>query len=370
MSTDTPLGVRLKRLIAAGGPISVADYMTLCLTDPEHGYYTSRQPIGRSGDFITAPEVSQMFGELIGIFMLAVWQQSGRPSPFHLVEFGPGRGTLMRDMLSAISTNPDAKVALRIHLIDISPNLKQQQKTVLSDCAMPTEWHTSLADLPDAPLFCVANEFFDCLPIHQGVSRGEMIYERVIGLDETGMLAFGLGAPRAMREDIRQHPAEDGAILEESPASMAIMADIARHLALHGGAGLFIDYGHTESGFGDTLQAIKAQNYADPLSLPGEQDLTAHVDFAALTTCARQEIEAATTIKAMTVPEPVTQSEFLLALGLLERAGQLGTGKSPEEQDAIRDAVERLAGPEQMGKLFKIMAILPIEVTIPPFSEG
>ena len=192
------------------GRFSVADYMTLCLTDPEHGYYTRRQPIGRSGDFITAPEVSQMFGELIGIFMLAVWQQSGRPTPFHLVEFGPGRGTLMRDMLRAIRTEPEAQEALRIHLIDISPTLREQQQAILTDCAIPTQWHTSLADLPAAPLFCVANEFFDCLPIHQGVIRGEMICERVVGLDEGGNLAFGLGRPRALREDIHPHPAQEG----------------------------------------------------------------------------------------------------------------------------------------------------------------
>ncbi|SNY91500.1 SAM-dependent methyltransferase, MidA family [Cohaesibacter sp. ES.047] len=368
---ETPLETRLKRMIATGGPISVADYMTLCLTDPEHGYYTNAQPIGQEGDFITAPEISQMFGEIIGIFMLSVWQQSGRPSPFHLVELGPGRGTLMRDMLRAITTDEAAARALHIHLVEISPDLRQEQQTCLADLPLPAEWHGSLKTLPDAPLFFVANEFFDCLPVHQWIVTGEAVHERVVGLDKEGALAFGVGPIRAYHARSDQAAPEKGAILEKSPASEAIMADIAGRLALRGGAGLFIDYGYVDAGFGDTLQALKAHGHADPLALPGKQDLTAHVNFSALADCARAELaKAEGSANPLTVPDPVTQGTFLLNLGLLERAGQLGTSKSHREQEAIQSAVERLAGPDQMGNLFKTMAILPQAVTIPPFSVG
>ena len=372
---ETPLQARLKRLIAATGPVSLADYMLHCLSDPEHGYYTSRTPLGAKGDFITAPEISQLFGELIGIWMLAVWQQSGCPTPFHLVELGPGRGTLMRDMLRALSSDPAATKALHIHLVDISSGLKDLQKGALSDTQCPVDWHDGIDGLPAAPLFIVANEFFDCLPIHQWVMHEGNWHERVVGLDESGDLAFGLGPVRAMTAPSEQDTIAAGTIFEQSPASEAIIALLTRHLGQYGGAGLFIDYGYTEPGFGDTFQALHRHRFANPLAAPGHQDLTAHVNFAALARCARNALQANTQTNPgnnhpMTIHTPVTQGDFLLAMGLLQRAGQLGAGKSHAQQQALRDAVERLASPDHMGELFKIFAILPHHVTLPPFLQA
>ncbi|WP_373235965.1 class I SAM-dependent methyltransferase [Cohaesibacter celericrescens] len=380
---ETPLESRLKRLIASAGPISLATYMTHCLTDPDHGYYTSRTSIGAKGDFITAPEVSQLFGELIGIWLLAVWRQAGRPTPFHLVEIGPGRGTLMRDMVRAIASAPEASQALHIHLVDISTSLKNQQALALSDTTAPIDWHETIQSLPNAPLFIVANEFFDCLPIHQWVMHSGKWYERVIGLDQDGQLAFGLGPVRALTTPLANphtnqladptisNTIPEGAIWEQSPAAEAIMSDLAQTLTLQGGAGLFIDYGYTDFEYGDTFQAMRHHAFADPLALPGEQDLTAHVNFAALASTALHETQNnANNNHALTVPEPVDQGTFLLALGLLERAGQLGAGKSLAAQESLRDAVERLAAPNQMGNLFKILAIVPADSQIPPFSNS
>lgn len=365
-NTATPLEDRLKRLITASGPIDLATYMSLCLGDPEHGYYTRRSPIGTEGDFTTAPEISQLFGELLGIWLLSVWQQSGCPTPFHLVELGPGRGTLMQDMARTIQSQPDAFAALHIHLVEISPTLRNQQADRLGGIDRPIAWHASLDNLPAAPLFLIANEFFDCLPIHQWVRKDDAWHERVVGLDDNGNLAFGLGPVRALGAPSPNAETEDGAILEQSPASDAVMATLANKLASHGGAGLFIDYGYAKPGYGDTFQAMRNHAYADPLAKPGEQDLTAHVNFAALAHAAASVLKDSN--KALIVPPPMKQGDFLIAMGLLERAGRLGTGKSVGEQEAIRDAVERLAAPDQMGSLFHCLAILPQHCQIPPLS--
>ncbi len=365
-NSETSLERRLKRLIAASGPIDLATYMSLCLTDPEHGYYTKQRSIGAAGDFTTAPEISQLFGELLAVWMLTVWQQSGGPTPFHLVELGPGRGTLMQDMARTIQSQPDAFAALTIHLVEISPTLRDQQAERLKDLDCPVTWHDSIDSLPDAPIFLLANEVFDCLPIHQWVRKGHKWHERVVGLDDNGNLAFGLGPVRALTPQELDETAEEGAILEQSPASTAIMTTLASKLACHGGAGLFIDYGYATPGYGDTFQAMRNHAYADPLARPGEQDLTAHVNFAALAKAAASVIKESD--KALSVAPPMKQGDFLLAMGLLERAGQLGAGKSHTEQETIRDAVERLAAPDKMGDLFHCLAILPHGCPIPPHS--
>ena len=371
-----PLEIRLKRQIATAGPISVAAYMTHCLSDPEYGYYTSQTPIGALGDFITAPEVSQMFGELIAIWILSAWQQSGSPTPFHLVELGPGRGTLMRDMLNALSAHHKAFAALHVHLVDISASLKPDQEKALSPFPTPVQWHQTIDTLPNAPLYMVANEFFDCLPLHQWIMHQGKWYERVVGLDEKGELAFGLGPVRDFADPAEKSGEEkpqEGTIKESCPSGEAIIATIAERLAQQGGAGLFIDYGHIHSGHGDTFQAMRNHAFANPLSAPGLQDLTAHVDFDRLLQSARQAVEGshcAGTPSPVAIPSPSTQGEFLLSMGLLERAGQLGYGKSHAEQEALRDAVERLAAPDQMGDLFKCLAILPTGAILPPFTKG
>ena len=366
---ETPLERRLKRMITTSGPIDLASYMTLCLSDPAHGYYTQHTPLGAAGDFTTAPEISQLFGELLGIWMVAMWLESGKSRPFHLVELGPGRGTLMRDMIRSISSHPRANEALTVHLVEISPSLQVCQKQALRDSLCPVQWHHAIDSLPsDAPLFIIANEFFDCLPIHQWVLKGQAWHERVVGLNDEGQLVFGLGPIRAFAPEQPVGSAKDGAILEKSPASKAMMAQLARLLGQQGGAGLFIDYGYLSPNFGDTFQAIHRHTHTDPLIRPGLQDLTAHVNFQALRDAASAELaQCGSTLQAML---PITQGDFLLNMGLLERAGQLGTGKSPKDQQDILDAVARLAGPDAMGDLFKCLAIMPRDCPLPPMGNG
>jgi NADH dehydrogenase [ubiquinone] 1 alpha subcomplex assembly factor 7 len=345
------LGDRLRALIAATGPITVADYMASALGDPQDGYYTTREAIGAAGDFVTAPEISQMFGELVGVWCLAAHAALGAPDRFHLVELGPGRGTLMADLLRATRIRPDFAAGATVHLVETSPRLRALQADRLQGLAEPV-WHDRIDGLPaDGPVLVVANEFFDALPIRQLVRAPDGWRERLVGLGDDGRLAFGLGAgavdpsllpPFADR-------AEPGAIFEVNRPAEAIVATLAGRIARTGGALLAIDYGHTESGFGDTLQAVRRHAFADVLETPGEADLTAHVDFAALARVAREA--------GVRVLGPVTQGEFLLALGLLERAGRLGSACDEAGREAIVAAVERLAGPEEMGTLFKAMAV-------------
>ena len=356
--SETPLAAKLKRLIEANGPMSIAEYMAHCLGDPEHGYYMTRDPLGAAGDFTTAPEVSQMFGEIVAAWLIDAWRRAGAPSPVRLVELGPGRGTLMADILRVAARVPDFSVALAVHLVETSPVLREKQAATLSRSGHAPHWHATLGDVPEGPLVLVANEFFDALPIRQFVRLDGMWRERAIGLDEAGRLAFGIGPGRLDRGP----EAPEGAILEVSPARDALAAEIARRVVAFGGAALIIDYGHAETAPGDTLQAMRGHAFADPLAAPGEADLTAHVDFAALARRARAEGAA--------VHGPITQGEYLLALGLLERAGRLGADKSEAEQEALRAAVERLAGPAQMGTLFKVLAITRPGVAPPPFAPA
>ena len=364
--TETPLKERLKRQIARTGPIPVSAYMLQCLTDPDHGYYATQRSIGAKADFITAPEISQMFGELIGLWMVSAWQQAGCPNPFRLVELGPGRGTLMRDMVRSIRSALTNTASLEIHLVDISQPLIIEQSRILATDSENTHWHPTIDALPQGPLFIIANEFFDCLPVTQWVRHRDKWHERVIGLDRNGELCFGLGAIRAVIEPLTEAEHQDGAIMERSPASEAVIADLAGKLTCEGGAGLFIDYGYTSPGFGDTFQAVRDHRYADPLAAPGKQDLTAHVNFAALAAAANKEIETCEP-SSHRVAEVISQGAFLLSMGLLERAAALGHGKPAEQQEMIRDAVERLAAPDQMGTLFKCMAIIARRASLPPF---
>ncbi|HSM42584.1 MAG TPA: class I SAM-dependent methyltransferase [Afifellaceae bacterium] len=346
---------RLRRMIEANGPISVADYMALCLGDPEHGYYMKQDPFGRGGDFITAPEVSQLFGELVGAWLADAWHQIGRLSPVNLVELGPGRGTLMKDILRVAAVDREFLAALDVHLVEISPALRTRQRETLKDVQPTIHWHDSIAGIPEGPLLVVANEFFDALPVRQYVAHGGRWQERRIGLDTDGRLAFVPG-PGTLRTDLK--PVEN-AIVEISPASTAVMAGLAARLGEHGGAALIIDYGHTGPAIGETLQAVRGHRYADPLADPGDADLTGHVDFAAL--------KAVCGGTGTHCHGPITQGDFLLGLGLLERAGRLGSGKDEATQQSIRDAVERLAGPDQMGRLFKVLAVTGVDIRPLPF---
>lgn len=340
--------------IRAGGPISIADYMAQCLLDPDHGYYATRDPFGAAGDFITAPEISQLFGEIIGVWLIYTWRQAGRPAPFTLCEMGPGRGTLMADVLRTARIDPDFAAAARPVLIEASARLRTVQSETLGDDARRVRWIDRLDQLDQAPLFLVANEFFDALPVRQFIKTDQGWHERVIGLTDTDALTFLVGPAILPRSQVPQGDdhAPDGTIFEIAPTREAVAAQIAEHLAQHGGLALAIDYGHHQTSVGDTLQAVKDHAFAHPLAEPGLADLTSHVDFAALAASAEKA-------GAQALPT-ITQSQFLLQNGIVERAGVLGAEKTPQEQDAIQSAIERLCGDkrDQMGQLFKVLALV------------
>ncbi|WP_192256209.1 class I SAM-dependent methyltransferase [Mesorhizobium silamurunense] len=353
----TRLKERIVSLIGAVGPIPVSEYMALCLFDPEDGYYTTREPFGAAGDFVTAPEISQMFGELVAVWLYQAWQGAGRPLPVIFAEIGPGRGTLMKDMLRAWARlDPAFAAGASFAMIETSPRLAKIQQATLAGQSSALSWHQTIDTLPQQPMFIVGNELFDAVPIRQFVYVGSGWRERMVGLDDADNLHFFAGAgsidPALLPSGVAGAP--QGTIVEVAPARAALMAAIAERIAGHGGAGLFIDYGHLQPGIGDTLQALRRHDHEDVLANPGEADLTAHVDFAALAASARAHgLDA----------ELTTQGEFLLGMGLLERAGALGAKADDGERQTISEAVERLAGPDAMGKLFKVMTIKPAAKT-------
>jgi NADH dehydrogenase [ubiquinone] 1 alpha subcomplex assembly factor 7 len=348
----TPLEAELRRLIAADGPISVATFMGLCLGHPAHGYYTTRDPFGRAGDFITAPEISQMFGELIGLWAVAVWQAMGMPARVALVELGPGRGTLMADALRAARVVPAFAAALDVHLIEMSPVLQRRQQETLAAAGVPLAWHRELEAVPEGPLIVIANEFFDALPVHQAVKTRSGWHERMVGVGPDGRLAFALhpdpipGFAAIMPATVASAPA--GGVYEWR--SDHIAAEVARRVAQDGGAALVIDYGHIDSAPGETLQAVGRHGVADPLARPGEVDMTAHVDFAAL---ARTAGAAGARVLG-----PLTQGAFLRCLGIQARAAALRANATAAQAADIDAALARLtgAGREAMGELFKAVA--------------
>ncbi|HWK67184.1 MAG TPA: class I SAM-dependent methyltransferase [Rhizobiaceae bacterium] len=354
------LKARIIDLIGMEGPIPVADYMAICLYDPRQGYYTTREPFGSGGDFITAPEVSQMFGELIGAWIVTAWRALGQPIRPTIAEIGPGRGTLMKDMVRTIlRIAPDLHAAADFRLVEVSPRLAEAQAATLRDMPGRFVWHRDIDELPNQPLFVVGNELFDAVPIRQYVRAADGWRERCVAVDN-GNLVFAVGAG-SLNESLLPPAAADapqGSIAEIAPARAALMEKIARRLAQHGGAGLFIDYGYLTPAIGDSFQALRGHAYADPLAEPGKADLTAHVDFAALATPAR-----AVGLHA----QLATQGDFLLRMGLLERAGRLGANADASGRERISQAVQRLAGPDEMGDLFKVIAISTRP--LPPFAE-
>ena len=354
---------RILRLIEATGPIGIDAYMALCLFDPEDGYYTTREPFGAEGDFITAPEVSQMFGELIGIWCVSEWDALARPDNVVLCEIGPGRGTLMSDMLRTIRRlAPQMLTHAHVAMVETSPRLVERQKEKLADTGAKIDWFERFADIPaDGPLILVTNELFDALPFRQFVKVGGRFVERMIALDEKDEFQFvsGLGGIDPALLPQGHADAEEGAIFEAAPARTALMQEIASRIATTRGAALNIDYGHLESGFGDTLQAMLKHGFDDVFAHPGEADLTSHVDFDSLEKTAK-----ACGCKTGTM----TQGEFLLAMGLADRAGRLGAGKDAAFQEKIRQDVERLAAPDQMGTLFKVLALSDRQTRLLPFE--
>jgi NADH dehydrogenase [ubiquinone] 1 alpha subcomplex assembly factor 7 len=355
------LRARIADLIAAQGPMSVAQFMTMALLDPKEGYYATRDPFGTGGDFTTAPEISQMFGEMAGLWLVQAWADQGSPKNPRLVELGPGRGTLMADILRVAQVAPDFMADLEVVLVEASPALQAIQAEKLRGpnngfmCA-DISWQAQFDDsLADRPLFLVANEFFDALPLRQYVKTERGWCERMVTLSD-GALAFAL-APvpvpsSAIPADRAQAP--DGGVYETSPAATALAEDIARIIAARGGAALMIDYGYGEAaGFSETLQAVSGHRFAEALTEPGEDDISAHVDFAALAQSGRRG--------GAGVFGPLTQGMFLANIGIVERAEQLMKA-NPDEAQKLLAAVERLIGNDQMGRLFKVLAFAPPSV--------
>ena len=357
MTEFSPLLADIKKLIKTSGPLPVWRYMQLCLTHPEHGYYISRDPLGREGDFITSPEVSQMFGELLGLWSASVWRSMGSPATLRLIELGPGRGTMMADALRALRVLPPMYQALSVHLVEINPVLREKQKAALSNIRI--QWHASLDEVPPGPAIVFANEYFDVLPIHQMVKRDDGWHERVVDIDNNGQFVFGTTAQAVPRFEALLPPlvraAPVGAIFEWRPD--AEIMTIATRLRDHGGAALIIDYGHVRSDAGDTFQAIARHSFADPLKFPGQVDVTAHVDFQALARAA-EDVGAR-------VHGPVTQGQFLQRLGIEARAVSLMAKATPEVSENISAALKRLTdgGRSGMGSMFKVIGISDSNLT-------
>lgn len=340
----------LIRRIRQDGPMTVADYMAECLMHPEHGYYTTQTPFGAAGDFTTSPEISQMFGELIGLCLAQSWLDQGAPAPFTLAELGPGRGTLMADILRATRAVPGFHAALQIRLHEGAPALRALQGETLR--GYRPAWVERIEALPDQPLFLVANEFFDALPIHQYENRAGLWHERRIGL-QGDSLAFGLSPdPAPSAPDPRFAADGPGSVVETCPAAQPYKDAITARLARHGGLALIVDYGGWRSK-GDTLQALKSHAFTDPLAEPGRADLTAHVDFEAL---------------ALGWPHHryTTQGAFLGALGIAARAARLAQSLTGRALENHRAAHHRLTSEAEMGSLFKVLALHGPSAPPPP----
>ncbi|MEN2978468.1 SAM-dependent methyltransferase [Tistrella bauzanensis] len=371
LPADTPVGRIIAGRIAHDGPMTVGSYMALALGHPVHGYYTAREPFGAGGDFVTAPEISQMFGELVGLWLAVAWDEAGRPARPLLVELGPGRGTLMADSLRAMRMLPGLLDMADVHLVEQSPRLKAAQAAMLSQCGLPrpVTWHDDIDDLPaDRPVLLIANEFFDALPVQQLVRRPDGLWsERMIDLDpdRPGHFRYGLSPdPSPMAQVLTQRIAgaplaavPPGSLAEVQPAAIAIAGRVAARIAANGGAALIVDYGHGLSAPGDTFQAMRAHAHTDPLIGPGLADLTVHVDF--------ERLAAAATAAGATAHGPVGQGRFLGRLGIGARAERLARA-APDgtARAAIATALRRLTAPDQMGTLFKVLALT--RATTPP----
>ncbi len=352
----------LRRRIELGGPIPLAEYMALALTHPEHGYYQQAEPFGTAGDFITAPEISQIFGELLGGWCGAVWEALGSPNPVLLVELGPGRGTLMKDALRAACKKDGFQEAARLHLIETSRRLKAQQAENLREF-WPL-FHEHPGELPDGPILLLANEFFDALPIRQFERTQSGWRERLVTF-EPGASAFRFTLADAVTPEVqipaRLRIAPLGSIAEISLPALGLAADIGERVCNFGGAALILDYGAPETQVVATFQSVHAHGFHDPLAHPGEADLTAHVDFESLAEAARAGGAYAT--------DSIPQGLWLTRLGIRERAERLLEGVDLTDRSAIRSACHRLIDPQEMGTLFRAMAIAqPDPIALPGFD--
>ncbi len=351
----TALANLLIRRIHATGPITLADYMAECLLHPQHGYYSTRDPFGAGGDFTTAPEISQMFGELLGLCLAQTWLDQGAPTRFTLAELGPGRGTLMADVLRATKRVPGFHAAAQVVMVEASPTLRHVQAQTLSrQWGHGTRWIQAVGELPEQPLFLLANEFFDALPIHQFQRDGAEWRQRMVGLRD-GQLAFGLSDPvNPMMVGMKFQNDPSGTIVEICPLGRAIAGNIGHRLYHFGGAALIIDYGGWRSK-GDTLQALRAHRFEDPLAKPGEADLTAHVDFEGIADNIRTPHSGLT-----------DQGTLLQRLGIASRSAQLAANFTGPALESHLAAYHRLTDPAEMGSLFKAIAFHSLGTPAPP----
>jgi NADH dehydrogenase [ubiquinone] 1 alpha subcomplex assembly factor 7 len=361
----SPLENLIRETIKENGPMSLETYMTLALAHPVHGYYAAKMPLGESGDFVTAPEISQMFGELIGLWCVAVWRAMGEPRSLLLVELGPGRGSLMADVLHAARAAPDFLGSIDLNLVETSEVLRASQRAALKDSRVAARWHKSAEELPSGPAIIVANEFFDCLPVRHFVRGPDGWHEKLVGLDGEGRLCFGLAADA---EPGLAAPGEPGQVMEAGHGRARLMTRLAARIAAQGGALLVIDYGYDTPSRGETLQAVKRHRFADPLRDPGEADLSAHVDFRGLARTARAA--------GARTHGPVPQGEWLARLGIHERAAALRRHASERQRAAIDLGLVRLAGngavpsgATDMARLFKVLAVTAPGLAAPPGFE-
>jgi NADH dehydrogenase [ubiquinone] 1 alpha subcomplex assembly factor 7 len=345
------LGDKIARRIRNGGPLSLAAYMAIALHDPDLGYYATRRPFGAAGDFVTAPEISQVFGELIGLWCALVWEQMGRPDAVILAELGPGSGVLADDLLRAAGAVPELRSALRLYLVEASPVLRAEQKRRLA-FADPV-WLTRFDELPAGPALIIANEFLDALPIRQLVRGHRDWSERMVALDRDGRLVFADGpespALSLLVPDNLRDTARPGAVFEFCPYALSLSAALGARLEHDPGVALFVDYGYFPSRPGTTLRALSHHGRVDPLASPGSADLSAHVDFAAFTQAAR--------MAGANAHGPVSQGQFLDLLGASARLDALLQRTTADQRQRLESGVVRLLDPAQMGDLFKAVAL-------------
>lgn len=360
------LAPRLQKRIRETGPVSVAEYMTLCLLDPVDGYYPTRDPIGAGADFITAPEVSQMFGELIGIWVAQAWTAMGEPETLNLAEAGPGKGTMMSDTLRVLSKIPALNTAVHLHLIEASAALMAVQAQTLAPFPQAAHWCDSIAKTGQGPLVLLGNEYLDCLPVRQFIHRNGKWFERMVGLDEDDRFIFTIAKSPLPQSDVElwlSHvdKAGDDMLAEARPGVHALVQELADRAGQGPMAALFIDYGPAQFEPGDTLQAVSDHKKVDPLTRPGEVDITARVDFS--------EISRNAHAAGLQVRGPVSQEKFLMQLGLMQRAAAL-TSARPDQRGKIARQVHRLTDAEEMGELFKVIAITsPDMPPLPGFAS-